>query len=65
MKKVKIELSISEASELMIVAENGYGDGDFYRGTGKGYKQKEKAFHRANEKVWEAIKDSRKVRGSK
>lgn len=50
-KKIKIEFTEKEASELLSVAGNGYGDGDFYgisednpSGQGYGGKKERDAF---------------------
>ena len=67
-KKIKIEFTEKEANEILSVAGNGYGDGDFYgisednsSGQGYGGKREQDAFFRAYEKIAIALnrKDTR------
>lgn len=55
--KVKIELTIKEAEEFWLVAGNGYGDGDFFRGNGTGHEHN--SYIRAEVKVADAIHKAR------
>lgn len=55
-KNVKLELTILQAEELMAVAGNGYGDGDYYGNgkEGRGGKRQQNAFLAAYTKLVQA-----------
>lgn len=58
MAKIKVELTEKEANELLFVAGNGYGDGDFYGLNGQdGFSPKKDAkfYYRAVEKITKAL----------
>ncbi|HEV8513905.1 MAG TPA: hypothetical protein VGQ59_11540 [Cyclobacteriaceae bacterium] len=56
-RKVKVELTILEANELRLVANNGWADGDYYENgrAGRGTCRQMNAFVRAYEKLTAAI----------
>lgn len=54
-KKVIVEFTEKEASELLNVAGNGYGDGDYYIGGGYGNGHDKNAYHRAVHKLIMAL----------
>lgn len=53
-RKIIIVLTEFEAAQLMLVAGNGYGDGDFYQGFPDGQRRKQSAYLRAIYKLNEA-----------